>query len=60
MNDYTILENLFKDEQDQIHFNLFKESNIIKINYRKYKRALPCIARHNACSHIPGLLKGRM
>ena len=32
MNDYTILENLFKDEQDQIHFNLFKESNVIKIN----------------------------
>ena len=32
MNDYTILENLFKDEQDQIHFNLFKESNVTKIN----------------------------
>ena len=32
MNDYTILENLFKDEQDEIHFDLFKESNIIKIN----------------------------
>ena len=32
MNDCTILENLFKDEQDQIHFNLFKESNVIKIN----------------------------
>ena len=32
MNDYTILENLFKDKQDEIHFNLFKESNVIKIN----------------------------
>ena len=32
MNDYSILENLFKDEQDQIHFDLFKESNVIKIN----------------------------
>ena len=32
MNDYTILENLFKDEQDEIHFDLFKESNVIKIN----------------------------
>ena len=32
MNDYTILENLFKDEQDEIHFELFKESNVIKIN----------------------------
>ena len=31
MNDYTVLENLFKDEQDTIHFNLFKESNVIKI-----------------------------
>ena len=31
MNNYTILENLFKDEQDQIHFELFKESNVIKI-----------------------------
>ena len=32
MDDYTILENLFKDEQDEIHFDLFKESNVIKIN----------------------------
>ena len=32
MNDYIILENLSKDEQDEIHFNLFKESNVIKIN----------------------------
>ena len=32
MNDYTILENLFKNEQDEIHFNIFKESNVIKIN----------------------------
>ena len=32
MNDYTILENLFKDEQDEIHFDLFKESNVITIN----------------------------
>ena len=32
MNDYTILENLSKDEQDEIHFDLFKESNIMKIN----------------------------
>ena len=32
MNDYSILENLFKNEQDEIHFALFKESNVIKIN----------------------------
>ena len=32
MNDYTILENLFKDEQDEIHFDLLKESNVIRIN----------------------------
>ena len=32
MDDYTILENLFKNEQDEIHFELFKESNVIKIN----------------------------
>ena len=32
MEDYTILENLFKKEQDEIHFALFKESNIIKLN----------------------------
>ena len=32
MEDYTILENLFKNEQDEIHFDLFKESNTIKIN----------------------------
>ena len=32
MNDYSILENLFKNEQDEIHFDLFKKSNVIKIN----------------------------
>ena len=32
MEDYTILENLFKNEQDEIFFKLFKESNIIKLN----------------------------
>ena len=32
MNDYSILENLFKNEQDEIHFALFKESNITKLN----------------------------
>ena len=32
MNDYSILENLFKNEQDEIHFELFKESNVVKIN----------------------------
>ena len=32
MNNYTILENLFKNEQDEIHFDLFKESNVIKIS----------------------------
>ena len=26
------MENLFKNEQDEIHFDLFKESNVIKIN----------------------------
>ena len=35
MNDYRILENLFKNEQDEIHFDLFKESNVIKINNNK-------------------------
>ena len=32
MDDYTILENLFRNEQDEIHFDLLKESNAIKIN----------------------------
>ena len=32
MNDYSILENLFKNENDEIYFKLFKESNIIKLN----------------------------
>ena len=32
MNDYFILESLFKDEQNEIHFDLFKESKVIKIN----------------------------
>ena len=31
MEDYTILENLFREKQYQIHFDLFKEVNIIKL-----------------------------
>ena len=32
MEDYTILENLFRNEQVEIHFDLFKQSNVIKLN----------------------------
>ena len=32
MEDYSILKNLFRNEQDEIHFDLFKETNAIKIN----------------------------
>ena len=32
MSDYIILENLFRNVQDEIHFELFKESNVIKLN----------------------------
>ena len=32
MDDFRILENLFKKHDDQIHFDLFKESNIIAHN----------------------------
>ena len=32
MDDFIILENLFEKHDDQIHFNLFKESNIITHN----------------------------
>ena len=32
MDDYTIFENLFRNKQDSIHFELFKESNVIKLN----------------------------
>ena len=32
MDDYIILENLFRNEQDEIHFELFKESNVINLN----------------------------
>ena len=32
MSDYIILENLFRNEQDEIHFELFKEPNVIKLN----------------------------
>ena len=32
MNDFRILENLFEKHDDQINFDLFKESNIISIN----------------------------
>ena len=30
MEDYTILRNLFRNEQDEIRFDLFKEVNVIK------------------------------
>ena len=32
MNDLRILENLFEKHDDQIHFDVFKESNIIAHN----------------------------
>ena len=32
MDDLRILENLFEKHNDQIHFDLFKESNIIELN----------------------------
>ena len=32
MDDFRILENLFEKHDDQIHFDLFKESNIIAHN----------------------------
>ena len=32
MDDFRILENLFEKNNDQIHFDLFKESNIIAHN----------------------------
>ena len=31
MEDYTILRNLFRNEQDEIHFDLFKGVNVIKL-----------------------------
>ena len=31
MDDFRILKNLFEKHNDQIHFDLFKESNIIHI-----------------------------
>ena len=32
MNDYKTITRLFKNDQDEIGFKLFKESNIIKLN----------------------------
>ena len=32
MDDFIILENIFEKHDDQIHFDLFKESNIIAHN----------------------------
>ena len=32
MNDLRILENLFEKLDDEIHFELFKRSNIVSIN----------------------------
>ena len=35
MDDFRILENLFEKHNDQIHFDIFKESNIIVHNNNK-------------------------
>ena len=35
MDDLLVLENLFEKHNDQIHFDLFKKSNIIAINNDK-------------------------
>ena len=32
MNDYKTITNIFENDQDEIGFRLFKESNIIKLN----------------------------
>ena len=32
MDDLIILDNLFKKQNDEIHFDLFKESNIVELN----------------------------
>ena len=32
MNDYKTITRLFENDQDEIDFRLFKESNIIKLN----------------------------
>ena len=33
MNDLRILDDLFEKRNDEIHFELFKRSNIVSINY---------------------------
>ena len=39
MNDYKIITKLFQNNQDEIGFRLFKESNVIKLNnnYSNYQ-----------------------
>ena len=34
MNDYKTITKLFENNQDEIGFRLFKESNIIKLNHK--------------------------
>ena len=53
MSDFRILENLFEKHDDQIHFNLFKESNIIgkqtfyfNIVFNKNKRNNKIVQRY--------------
>ena len=36
MEYYLVLDNLFNKQNDEIHFELFKKSNIIEINNDKY------------------------
>ena len=35
MNDYKTITRLFENDQDEIGFKLFKESNVIKLNNKK-------------------------
>ena len=37
MNDYKTTTKLFENDQDEIEFRLFKESNIIKLNNKIIK-----------------------
>ena len=40
MDDLIILDNLFKKQNDEIHFDLFKTSNIVELNNNNNKEFL--------------------
>ena len=53
MSDYKTITRLFENDQDEIGFKLFKESNIIKLNNKNNNKLLIIIKLNLILNHYP-------